>query len=129
MKTIHPFILVLLIAFSTNVLAYGSGSSSKKACAKPTLTDAIPAHLATTTAESIFSFFTSSSTLPHSIKVLANKIPVEVSIEKDKRGYLAGYRVSGKLPAAINKKYVRIDFIATTRNSCQGVDGWLLKIE
>ncbi|ORU93530.1 MAG: hypothetical protein A6F70_05870 [Cycloclasticus sp. symbiont of Bathymodiolus heckerae] len=122
-------IAFILVSFSASALAYGSKSSSKKACIKPTLTNATPAHLATAPAESKFSFFTSSATLLHSIKVQANKIPVDVTIEESKQGYLTGYKISGHLPAEIKKKYVRIDFTATTTNSCQGVGGWLLKIE
>lgn len=128
MNPIKLLIVFILVAFSANASAYGNKGSSKKACTKPTLTDATPAHLATTTPESEFSFRTSGKTLLHSIHVYANKIPVDVKIEEFK-GVFGGYTITGKLPAAIKKKYVRIDFEATTTNSCQGVDGWLLKVE
>ena len=115
----------ILITFSQLALAYGSTTSSKKTCKKPTLTQITPAHLAAVTLEAKFSFQTSAKTLPHSIKVIANKIPVEVNIEKTAQGF----NISGKLPASIKKKYVRVDFDATTTNNCHGIDGWLLKIE
>jgi len=130
MKLLNLFSILLLAALSTNSFAYGGGSSSsKKACIKPMMLEATPAHLSEAPAEAKFSFFTSSTTLLHSIKVEANKIPVDVKIVKTKLAHREGYRISGKLPAEIKKKYVRIDFIATTTNSCHGVDGWLLKME
>ena len=125
MNTIKLSIIFFLVVFSTNSLAYGSTSSSKKACKKPTLTQITPTHLSAVSAEAGFSFQTSKLTLPHSIRVTANKIPVEVNIQETK----AGLNVSGKLPTSIKKKYVRIDVDATTSSSCQGIDGWLLKIE
>ena len=127
MKLFKLLIFFMFIVFSANAWAYGSttSTSSKKACKKPTLTHITPAHLATVQPEAKFSFQTSARTLPHSIKVFANKIPIEANIKATN----SGFTVSSALPAAIKKKYVRIDFDATTTNSCQGVDGWLLKVE
>jgi hypothetical protein len=64
-------------------------------------------------------------TLPHTIKVFANKTPIEVSIKETN----SGFTVSSALPENIKKKYVRVDFTATTTNNCKGIDGWLFKIE
>jgi len=125
MKAINIFIFLILAVFSSQLLAYGSSSSSKKKCKKPTFTDALPVHLAIVPQESNISFHTSAATLPHSIRVIANKIPVEIDVKKSNNGFV----VSGKLPSSIKRKYVRIDFSGTTTNSCQGTDGWLLEME
>jgi len=125
MNAIKLITIFILIAFSNLAIAYGSTTSSKKACKKPTLTQIMPAHLAAVAPGAQFSFQTSANTLIHSIKVDANKIPVEVSIKKTANGF----KVSGKLPASIKKKYVRVNVEATTSNRCHGIDGWLLKIE
>jgi len=125
MNTIKLSVIFFLVVFSTHSLAYGGSSSSKKACKKPTLTAITPAHLSAVSADAEFSFQTSNLTLAHSIRVTANKVPVEVNIQETKNGLI----VSGKLPASIKKKYVRIDVDANTTSNCQGVDGWLLKIE
>ncbi len=125
MKAINILVFLILAIFSSQLLAYGGSSSSKKKCKKPTFTNVSPEHLATVPHESNISFHTSAATLPHSIRVIANKIPVEIDVKKTNDGFV----VSGKLPDAIKRKYVRIDFSGTTTNSCQGTDGWLLEIE
>ena len=125
MNAIKLIIIFTLILFSNLALAYGSTTSSKKACKKPTLTKIMPAHLSAVAPEAKFSFHTSIKTQSQSIKVLANKIPVEVSIKET----ADGFNVSGQLPASIKKKYVRVNVEAITTSRCHGIDGWLLKIE
>ncbi|PHS72418.1 MAG: hypothetical protein COB22_05280 [Cycloclasticus sp.] len=125
MYPLHLLMALMLTVLSTHALAYGSTSSSKKACSKPTLTNITPAALTEVLPESQFSFQTSSSTLLSSIQVVANKLPVEITISEMTNGYI----VTGKLPAAIKKKYVRVDVSASTINRCNGVDGWLLKMK
>jgi len=124
MKTINVLIIFMLLVFSTHLMAYGGSSSSKKKCKKPTLSEVMPAHLSIVPPTSSFSFHTSTATLLHSIRVTANKTPVEVDIKKVANGFV----VSGKLPSTLKRKYVRLDFTGTTSNSCQGVDGWLIEI-
>ncbi|MEO1888282.1 MAG: hypothetical protein ABGX33_00030 [Cycloclasticus sp.] len=118
-------VAIALTLFSAHATAYGSTSSSKKACSKPTLTNITPAALTEVLPESQFSFQTSSSTLSSSIQVVANKLPVEITISEMGNGYI----VTGKLPSAIKKKYVRVDVSASTINRCNGVDGWLFKLK
>ncbi|HIF17837.1 MAG TPA: hypothetical protein EYG50_03320 [Cycloclasticus sp.] len=125
MYPLHLLMALMLTVLSTHALAYGSTSSSKKACSKPTLTNITPVALTTVAPQSEFSFQTSSSTVSNSIQVVANKLPVEITIREINKGYV----VTGKLPATIKKKYVRIDVSAITTNRCNGVDGWLLKMK
>ncbi len=114
----------MLVSLSTNALAYGS-SSSKKACAKPRLTQFTPAHLSTVTAQSEFSFLASSTTNPASISVDAKGQAVEIDISKVNKGY----SVTGKLPASLHSGYARINIEVIGTNNCKAKEGWLLKIE
>jgi len=124
MKKFNVLIAFILVSFSTHVFAYGS-SSSKKACAKPRLTQFTPAHLSTVTPQSTFSFLASSSANPDSIKVDAKGQSVEIDIKKIKNSY----SVTGALPASLQGGYARINIAVTGTNNCKAKDGWLLKIE
>jgi len=124
MKIFNVLITFVLVLFSTNVLAYGS-SSSKKACAKPRLSQFSPAHLSAVTPQSEFSFLAASSTNPDSIKVDAKGQAVELTINKVNNSY----SVTGKLPASLQNGYARINIEVTGTNKCKAKDGWLLKIE
>lgn len=125
MHHIKLFPMIILLLFSTEVLAYGSSSSSKKACKKPTFDLFTPAHLSVVAPESTFSFVASKSTDPESIEVKAKKLPVDVVIDPINNGY----QVSGTLPASLTNTYARIEINAKGVNRCPGADGWLLKIE
>jgi len=124
MKIFNVLIAITLVSFGSHVFAYGS-SSSKKACAKPRLTQFTPTHLSTVTAQSEFSFLASMSTNPDSIKVDAKGQPVEIEINKVNKGY----SVTGALPASLQSGYARINIAVTGTNKCKAKDGWLLKIE
>ncbi len=125
MNSIKLLIVCMLTVFSANASAYGSSSSSKKACNQPKMSQFTPAHLAVVAPQSEFSFQTSASTNPESIKVNVKDLPVEVAIKAENTGYL----VTGKLPAALQDTYARVSINATGTNNCKGSDGWLLKIE
>jgi len=125
MNIIKLMTIFILTVFSSNLLAYGSSSSSKKACKKPKFTQFTPAHLAVVSAQSEFSFQTSMLTNPDSIEVTVKKQPVEVSINKINNAY----SVSGKLPATLQGTYARVEIKAKGTNNCKGQDGWLLNIE
>ncbi len=119
---------ILMLAFaimSSDVLAYGSSSSSKKACKKPRFSAFNPPHLAVVPPRSDFSFIASSITRPDSIKVTIKKQPVKVAINEQNNKY----RVSGTLPAEIQGSHVRINIQATGTNRCKGSGGWLLKVQ
>ncbi|GAW86123.1 conserved hypothetical protein [Bathymodiolus platifrons methanotrophic gill symbiont] len=123
---INKLIMVfILTVFSSNLLAYGSSSSSKKACTKPKFTQFTPPHLAVVAVQSEFSFQASMLTNPDTIKVSVKKIPVEVTINKENNAY----SVSGKLPESLTGTYARIKIDANGTNNCKGSDGWLLNIE
>lgn len=118
--------LVFIFAiFSSNALAYGSSSSSKKACNKPKFTQFTPAHLAVVLPQSEFSFLASALTNPETIVVSVKKQAVDVAINKTNKGY----SVTGTLPASLQGTHARVDIKATGTNNCKGNDGWLLKIE
>lgn len=123
---INKLIMVfILTVFSSNLLAYGSSSSSKKACTKPKFTQFTPPHLAVVAVQSEFSFQASMLTNPDTIKVSVKKILVEVTINKENNAY----SVSGKLPESLTGTYARIKIDANGTNNCKGSDGWLLNIE
>jgi hypothetical protein len=117
--------LIILTIFSTNLFAYGSSSSSKKACKKPKFTQFTPPHLTAVAAQSEFSFQTSVLTNPDSIEVSVKKQPVEVTINKVNNAYI----VSGRLPDMLKGTYARVKIDAKGTNNCKGSDGWLLNIE
>ena len=115
----------MLMFFSSNLLAYGSSSSSKKACKKPEMSQFTPAHLAVVAPQSEFSFKASALTNPESIQVDVKKQAVEVIIKQQGNAYL----ITGTLPAELQDTYARVNINATGTNGCKGSDGWLLKIE
>jgi len=124
MKITKLCVCFFLVAFNTNVSAYGSSSSSKKACKKPEFTRFTPVHLSEVAPESEFSFVASALTNPESIVVTIKKQPVDVTINKLNNGY----SVNGKLPIALKGTYARVDINAKGTNNCKSNDGWLLKI-
>ncbi|MBT3813193.1 MAG: hypothetical protein HOE45_03125 [Gammaproteobacteria bacterium] len=125
MKNFKFVSLIILTIFSTNLYAYGSSSSSKKACKKPKFTQFTPPHLTAVAAQSEFSFQASMLTNPDSIEVSVKKQPVEVTISKVNNAYT----VSGRLPKTLTGTFARVKIDAKGINNCKGSDGWLLKIE
>ena len=113
------------VMFSTHAAAYGSSSSSKKACNKPKFAHFTPAHLSVVAPQSEFSFQASALTNPDSIEVSVKKQPVEITIKEINNAY----SITGKLPADLIDTYARVDIKAIGTNKCKGSDGWLLKIE
>lgn len=113
-----------LVAFANNAAAYGSSSSSKKACKKPKFSQFTPANLSEVPPQSEFSFVASSATLPDSIQVTIKNEPVDITISKKN----SGYAITGKLPASLTGSHARINIQAKGPKSCKGKDGWLLKI-
>lgn len=125
MKIFKILMVFVLALFSVNALAYGSSSSSKKACKKPKFTQFTPPHLEVVAAESEFSFQTSMLTNLDSIEVSVKKQPVKVSVNKIGNAYA----VTGKLPASLHGTFARVEIKAKGTNNCKGKDGWLLNIE
>lgn len=125
MNTTKLFVLLMCVMFSTNAAAYGSSSSSKKACTKPKFTLFTPAHLSVVAPQSEFSFQASALTNPDSIEVSVKKQPVQITIKEINNSY----SITGKLPLDLTDTYARVDIKATGTNKCKGTNGWLLKIE
>jgi len=124
MNTMKLITALIFVVFSTNSFAYGSSSSSKKACQKPTFSQFTPSNLSVVTAQSEFSFLASSSTNSKSIEVSVKKQVIETHINK----ISGGFAVTGKLPASIQGNYARVSIKAKGTNNCPTSDGWLLKI-
>ena len=125
MNTLKLTTVFILTIFSSNLLAYGSSSSSKKVCKKPTMNEFTPIHLTVVAPQSEFSFKASALTNPESIKVNIKKQAVPVTVKKEGNAYL----ITGTLPATLQDTYARVNINATGTNGCEGTDGWLLKIE
>ena len=125
-------ILKLIIIFSffissTNAVAYfgdGGGHAKHSDCKAPRINQMTPPHLSVVPSKSIFSFIVSDDAIPRSINVTVKKIPVEVDIEKIKRGY----KVSAKIPASLKDTFARVDVKFKGTNRCKGSKGWLLNI-
>ncbi len=117
--------VLILLTFNSNVLAYGSGGGSKKTCAKPKFSKFIPENLAVVEPQAEFSFVASAQTNPKSIEVSVKKQAVEIAIEK----VGSSYSVSGKLPDTLVGTFARVVIKGVGMNNCPATDGWLLKIE
>jgi len=109
---------------TSNVWAYGSSSSSKKACNKPKFSEFTPVNNAQVTAKSAFSFVASANTNPESIIVMIKDQLVAVTVKPKSQGFL----VSGTIPDTLTGNFARISITADGPNKCKGSDGWLVKI-
>ncbi|MEY3760315.1 MAG: hypothetical protein RIR39_1806 [Pseudomonadota bacterium] len=118
------WILTLMVVTTSNAWAYGSSSSSKKACDKPKFSDFSPVNNAQVGAKSAFSFIASANTNPDSIVVTVKNQPVEVTITPKNQSFL----VAGTLPDTLKGDFARINIAADGPNQCKGSDGWLVKI-
>lgn len=125
MKILNYFYMLVLITVSCNSWAYGSGSSSTKACAKPKFSDFVPAENTEVASGSNFSFTASANTHPESIKVIAKGLPTVIKITPHEGN---SYKVSGTLPESLKGTFARIAIDASAQNNCNGTDGWLIKI-
>jgi hypothetical protein len=114
----------MLMIATSNVWAYGSSSSSKKACNKPKFTEFVPVNNAQVEAKSAFSFVASANTNPESIIVTIKDQPVAVTVTPKNQGF----QVTGTLPDTLKGSFARISINADGPNQCKGSDGWLVKI-
>jgi len=124
MKSYKPLWILMLIIATSNVWAYGSSSSSKKACNKPKFSEFVPANNAEVSAKSAFSFVASANTNPESIIVMIKDRPVAVTIKPINQGF----QVTGTLPETLKGNFARISISADGPSQCKGSDGWLVKI-
>ena len=123
MKILRFICLFGLAVTSTQVLAYGSSSSSKS-CVKPQFSAFTPPEKTKVAPKSNFSFVASATTNPKSIEVTIKQQAVDITVAPNSQGYL----VSGTLPADLKGVMARISIDAKTQSQCQGGGGWLIKI-
>ena len=124
MKAYKTLWILTLMVVTSNVWAYGSSSSSKKACDKPRFSDFSPVNNAEVGAKSAFSFIASANTNPDSIIVTVKNQSVAVTITPKNQSFL----VAGTLPDTLKGDFARINIAADGPNQCKGSDGWLVKI-
>ena len=124
MKSYNPLWILMLMVATSNVWAYGSSSSSKKACNKPKFSEFVPANNAEVSAKSAFSFVASANTNPESIIVMIKDRPVAVTVKPINQGF----QVTGTLPETLKGNFARISISADGPSQCKGSDGWLVKI-
>jgi len=124
MKSYKPLWILMLIIATSNVWAYGSSSSSKKACNKPKFSEFVPTNNAEVAAKSAFSFVASANTNPESIIVTIKDQPIAVTVTPKNQGF----QVTGTLPDTLKGNFARISITADGPNQCKGSDGWLIKV-
>jgi hypothetical protein len=124
MKSYKPLWILILMMATSDVWAYGSSASSKKACNKPKFIEFIPSHNAQVPAKSGFSFVASANTDPKSIIVTIKDQPVTVNIKPENQVF----QVKGRLPDTLTEGFARISVTADSLSGCKGSDGWLVKI-
>jgi hypothetical protein len=94
-------------------------------CIRPQLSKMQPAHLATVTPGSEFSFVISNIDDPGLISVKVKQQAVDVKTEFKDPNYI----VKGKIPASLHNTAARVDVkIDSAISSCRAEDGWLVKI-
>jgi len=124
MKIQNTLWIIVLMLATSQAWAYGSGSSSKKACSKPKFTQLTPVNNAQVSPGSAFSFDASAVPNPETIKVTVKDQPVDVAVAAKNQGF----HVSGKLPDSLKDTFARISITAEGPDQCKGNDGWLVKI-
>ena len=126
MKLTNYLCLLGLMLITNNSWAYGGGSSSTKACAKPKFSEFVPAENTEVASGAAFSFIASSNTHPESIKVTAKGLPTAINVTPQNAG--SSFKVTGTLPESLKGTYARIAIDASAQNNCPGAGGWLIKI-
>ena len=124
MKPYKTLWILTLLIVTSNVWAYGSSSSSKKACDKPKFSEFSPVNNAQVATKSAFSFIASANTNPESIIVTVKNQPVTVTVTPKNQSFL----VTGTLPDTLKENFARISIAADGPSQCKGSDGWLVKI-
>ena len=106
-------------------MSAGGGGDTASSCLKPHVSKFSPAHLATVSPGSEFSFVAYNIHKPENISVTVKKIPVALTSEfKDPY-----YVVKGKLPDSLKNTAARINVkVAGKTSHCETENGWLLKI-
>lgn len=125
MKQLNYLCFFVLMMVTSTSWAYGSSSSSSKACAKPEFTNFVPAENAEVATGSTFSFIASANTLPSTIKVTVKGLPATLKVTPRNEG---SSLVSGTIPSSLKGIYARIAITADGQNNCKGDGGWLVKI-
>lgn len=128
-KRTMKFTVLMLAALSANVASAYTEEKEKPVCKAPKIRDFnLPVYSAEDKVEvppeSELMFTISNWTNPETIKVTAKGLPLETNIE-NKNSF---FRVTAKLPAALNGKFARINVMANAVLGCKGEGGWLVKV-
>ena len=125
-----PALASVLFLISSNSIAAGGhdghgggGNKGGSFCKKALIEHIKPAHLATVSPQSEFSFWVKEIKNADQVEVTVKKIPVEMTAEQ-RIGFIS---FKGKLPASLVGTAARIQVKATTKK-CPAQKGWLLKI-
>jgi hypothetical protein len=106
-------------------VAGGGGAETMSTCLKPHVSKFQPAHLATVSPGSEFSFVAFNIHKPENISVTVKKLPVNLIAEFKDPYYL----VKGKLPGSLKNTAARINIKVSGKSShCETENGWLVKI-
>ncbi len=122
-----PFSASMAVDHSGHNMSSGgvSGVETSADCLKPHVTKFLPAHLATVSPGSEFSFVAFNIHKPENISVTVKKIPVDINSEFKDPYYI----VKGRLPASLKNTAARIDIKVSGKAShCETQNGWLVKI-
>jgi hypothetical protein len=117
------FFVFLLLTSSASVFGYGSSGGSKP-CKPPTFSNQTPPKSSVVLPGAPFSLIVSKAR-PSSIAVTVKRIPVDVSVTKQKNGQLL---VEGHIPPTLRDTHARIQVSAKTDSGCAKSDGWLIKV-
>ncbi len=95
------------------------------ACVRPQLSKMQPAHLATISPGSEFSFVISNLDDPEQVSVQVKKQAVDIKTEFKDPFYI----IKGKIPDSLRNTAARIDVkIDSKVSTCRAAEGWLVKI-
>jgi len=126
MKTRNAICVLMLMAVTGSVWAYGgSSTSSIKKCTQPKFKVFTPPDKSEVTANSSFSFKASAPTNPDSISVTIKGQPIAITITPTKN---TGFDVAGTIPESAKGDFARINIEAEAMDGCKGSDGWLLSV-
>ncbi|MDO9049621.1 MAG: hypothetical protein Q7U66_18035 [Methylobacter sp.] len=123
-----PILFIAAALFTGTASAYDPGST-EDICKKPQFRDFnLPVYKepekTEVPPESTFSFLISPWAKPDTIKLTAKNQNLEFTVESNS----SFHRVKGKLPAAFNGQYVRINVTAKADLGCYDKNGWLIKV-
>ena len=130
-KSLTTTIILGTVFFSGSAFAYNAGDTEKKCLTPKFRSFSPPEHtqgnpVPEVDPESEIGFTVSGYADPTTIRATAKDQPLKLDII-DKKSY---YKVSARLPAVLNGKFVRIHLkVKAQKGECRAKDGWLIKIK